>query len=66
MSDAPNLKAIQADDLIVILKRVGLTGDIAQMFLNDIDAGFTLNEDDTINIVEYCAWLMMQSSRRIE
>ena len=61
-----NIKAIDPEILIEILQKSGLVGNIEEMILRDIDNGFKINEDNTINLVDYCAWLMVQSDRRVE
>jgi len=63
MSEKLKIKAIIPDTLISILKDLGLNGDIESMILADIESGFELNEDDTIDIVKYLAWLTIKTGK---
>lgn len=66
MTPPLDLKSLDPEVFIEIMKKSGLNGNIEQMIFDDLEKGFKLNSDDTINIIEYCAWLMVQSSRRVE
>ena len=51
------ITAIQQDKLMVILRRSGSREVSSETIVADIEAGAPVNEDGTINMVEYAAWV---------
>lgn len=67
MSEKINIKAMNPDTLIELLKKMGLNGDVELFIVNDVKNGFELNEDETINVIDYLAWLIIKSGKvRVE
>lgn len=63
MSEKINIKAMNPDTLIELLKKMGLNGDVELFIVNDVKNGFELNEDETINVIDYLAWLIIKSGK---
>lgn len=63
MTTTINIKAMNPDTLIELLKKMGLNGDVELFIVNDVKNGFELNEDETINIIDYLAWLIIKSGK---
>ena len=64
-SDEPtDIRKISPDVLIEILVQSGMDNNIEEveaMLLNDISGGFELNEDGTLDVLGYCAWLVKET-----
>lgn len=63
MTKKLEINKIDPDMLVKLLTELGLKGDIEEMILSDIDKGFELNEDGSIDIVKYSAWLVINSGK---
>ena len=59
-----NPAALSVADAARLLTRVGGQRISEAMIERDIDAGAPTNDDGTINLVHYAAWLVKQTSRR--
>lgn len=67
MSEKINIKSMNPDTLIELLKKMGLSGDVELFIVNDVKNGFELNEDESINVIDYLAWLIIKSGKvRVE
>ncbi len=63
MSEHPvKLTEIRKEDLLVLLKRSGSRKAATETIEADIAAGAPINNDGTINIIEYAAWLIKESN----
>lgn len=66
MANEPlKITAIQQDKLLEILRRSGAKEVSAETINADIEAGAPVNEDGTINMIEYAAWLLQEMRRGI-
>ncbi len=63
MSEHPvKLTEIRKEDLLVLLKKSGSRKATAETIEADIAAGAPVNNDGTINIIEYAAWLIKETN----
>ncbi len=63
MSEHPvKLTEIRKEDLLVLLKKSGSRKATAETIEADIAAGAPINNDGTINIIEYAAWLIKETN----
>ena len=59
------ITAIQQEKLLEILRKSGSREVSPGMLTADIEAGAPVNEDGTINMIEYAAWLLKETHRGI-
>lgn len=66
MDNTPKLTALKVEQLVRLLKQAG-SRMISEETLNaDIENGAPQNDDGTINLIEYAAWLAKGDSNAIE
>ena len=58
MDNSLKLTALQPDMLVNILRRAGSRLISAESLAADFAAGAPRNEDGTVNLIEYAAWLV--------
>ena len=58
MDNSLKLTALQPEMLINILRRAGSRLISAETLAKDFEAGAPKNEDGTVNLIEYAAWLV--------
>ena len=58
MDNSLKLTALQPEMLVNILKRVGSRLISAESITADFAAGAPKNEDGTVNLIEFAAWLV--------
>ena len=58
MDNSLKLTALQPDMLVNILKKTGSRLISAETLAADIEAGAPKNEDGSINLIEFAAWLV--------
>lgn len=58
MDNSLKLTALQPEMLVNILKRAGSRLISAETLAADFEAGAPRNEDGTVNLIEYAAWLV--------
>ena len=58
MDNSLKLTALQPDMLVNILRRAGSRTISAESLAADFEAGAPKNEDGTVNLIEYAAWLV--------
>ncbi len=58
MDNSLKLTALQPDMLVNILRRAGSRTISAESLAADFEAGAPRNEDGTVNLIEYAAWLV--------
>ena len=58
MDNSLKLTALQPEMLVNILKRAGSRLISAETLAADFEAGAPKNEDGTVNLIEYAAWLV--------
>ena len=58
MENSLKLTALQPEMLINILRRAGSRLISAETLAADFEAGAPKNEDGTVNLIEYAAWLV--------
>ena len=58
MDNSLKITALQLDMLINILKRAGSRLISAESITADFAAGAPKNEDGTVNLIEFAAWLV--------
>ena len=58
MDNSLKLTALQPEMLINILRRAGSRLISAETLAADFEAGAPKNEDGTVNLIEYAAWLV--------
>ncbi len=58
MDNSLKLTALQQDMLVNILRRAGSRTISAESLAADFEAGAPRNEDGTVNLIEYAAWLV--------
>jgi len=56
--------ALTLEDAATLLTRIGGAAVTVEMLQADIDAGAPVNDDGTINLVHYAAWLLLQMGNR--
>ena len=66
MANEPlKITAIDQDKLIEILRKSGSRETSHEALAADIEIGSPVNEDGTINMIEYAAWLLKEMHRGI-
>ena len=58
MDNSLKLTALQPEMLVNILRRAGSRLISAESLAADFEAGAPRNEDGTVNLIEYAAWLV--------
>ena len=58
MDNSLKLTALQPDMLVNILRRAGSRTISAESLAADFEAGAPRNEEGTVNLIEYAAWLV--------
>ncbi len=58
MDNSLKLTALQPDALVNVLRRAGSRLATAETLTADFEAGAPRNEDGTVNLIEYAAWLL--------
>ena len=58
MDNSLKLTALQPDMLVNILRRAGSRLISAESLAADFEAGAPRNDDGTVNLIEYAAWLV--------
>ena len=58
MDNSLKLNALQPEILVNILRRAGSRTISAESLAADFEAGAPRNEDGTVNLIEYAAWLV--------
>lgn len=58
MDNSLKLTALQPEMLVNILRRAGSRLISAESLAADFEAGAPKNEDGTVNLIEYAAWLV--------
>ena len=58
MDNSLRLTALQTDMLINLLKGAGSRLISAELLAADFEAGAPRNEDGTINLIEFAAWIV--------
>ena len=58
MDNSLKLTALQPEMLVNILRRAGSRLIFAETLAADFEAGAPRNEDGTVNIIEFAAWLV--------
>ena len=58
MDNSLKLTALQPEMLVNILRRAGSRLISAETLTADFEAGAPRNEDGTVNIIEFAAWLV--------
>ena len=58
MDNSLKLTALQPEMLVNILRRAGSRTISAESLAADFAAGAPRNEDGTVNLIEYAAWLV--------
>ena len=58
MDNSLKLTALQPEMLVTILRRAGSRLISAESLAADFEAGAPKNEDGTVNLIEYAAWLV--------
>ena len=58
MDNSLKLTALQPEMLVNILRRAGSRLISAETLAADFEAGAPKNEDGTVNLIEYAAWLV--------
>ena len=58
MDNSLKLTALQPEMLVDVLRRAGSRMISVETLAADFDAGAPRNEDGTVNLIEYAAWLL--------
>ena len=58
MDNSLKLTALQPEMLVNLLRRAGSRLISAETLAADFEAGAPRNEDGTVNLIEYAAWLV--------
>ena len=66
MTQQLNPMALTVDQAAKILSASGSKPVTAQMVSKDIAAGAPTNPDGTVNLVQYCAWLVKEMGQRAD
>lgn len=56
------LTALSKEQLVDLLTKVGSSGISMSALDVDIASGMTVNDDGTVNLIHYAAWLLRESS----
>lgn len=62
MENSPKLTALTPEQLVLLLKQAGSRTITEETLAADIDAGCPVNDDGTLSLVEYAAWLVRETS----
>lgn len=57
MADSPSLLNLPPQDCVRLLKKAGCRGMTEELFQSHVEEGFPLNDDGTVDIFDYVAWL---------
>lgn len=60
MENQLKITALSPENVVRILSRAGCRIMTVEMLERDIDAGMPVNEDGTINLLEYLAWMIRE------
>jgi hypothetical protein len=63
-SSTPTMTALPVATLADILRRAGARHASPEVIQADLDAGAPVNDDGTINLIEYAAWLVREAADR--
>ena len=63
MTATPNLTRLSADDAAMVLTQAGAEHVTADKVRADIERGAPTNDDGTLNLLHYTAWLIQESKR---
>lgn len=66
MTDAPNtrrLSALAPASLAEVLSLASRASVTEEMIRRDLAAGAPVNDDGTVNLLHYCAWLLQEQRR---
>lgn len=56
-------QALSIDDLARLLTQLGREKITQEMIQADVDVGAPINDDGTINLIHYAAWLVRERGR---
>lgn len=56
-------QALSIDDLARLLTQLGREKITQEMIQADVDVGAPINDDGTINLIHYAAWLVKERGR---
>jgi len=57
-ANQPRITALQTGKLCDVLRRAGARHVSPETIQADIEAGAPVNDDGTVNLIEYAAWLV--------
>ena len=60
MPESIRLTALPKESVVRLLKQAGSTRASAELVEADIAAGAPVNDDGTMNLLEYAAWLLKE------
>ena len=60
MENQLKITALSPENVVRVLSRAGCRIMTIEMLERDIDAGMPVNEDGTINLIEYTAWMIKE------
>lgn len=63
MTNSLKLTALPPETLVKLLKQAGCRTMSAEVLTSDIEAGAPKNDDGTINLIEYAAWLASENDK---
>lgn len=65
MREKLNPLALSAEDTVRLLKKAGWREMTMEILQSDVAAGMELNNDGTVNLVYYMAWLIREVNRDV-
>lgn len=60
MADELSVTALAIEDAVSVLRKSGAKNATAEIVARHIEGGCPVNEDGTLNLIVYCAWLTQQ------
>lgn len=61
MDNSPKLTALKPEQVVRLLKQAGSRIISEEVLTADLESGAPKNEDGTINLIEYAAWLAKEN-----
>ncbi len=62
MDNSLKITALPQEKLIMLLQRAGAKHFTAELLRDDLESGAPVNDDGTINFIEYAAWILRKAN----
>lgn len=62
MDNSLKITALPPEKLIMLLQRAGAKHFTADLLQDDLESGAPVNDDGTLNFIEYTAWILRKAN----